>query len=231
MSKVLIITDSSGLPRPFPRADKTNLEETYSYLLKKKLGPSHSYYQLSLGGVPTHELVSHVTGYLSHWMPDFIVVQSGMNDCRPAPYSKITDFLIKNVPLISRFRKFLYSPKTMNFMIKLKRARPTTSIRKFKKSIKKLQLLFPESKILWMEIYTSNSGHYENARPGVLKNIEIYNSILRKNFKDSFIEINHGLNEVGGICKDHIHINSKGHRWIFERLIEEISDKNNAVFS
>ena len=109
MYKILIITDSTANPRPFPEKEKTHLEETYPYLIKKEFKNS-IFYQLTFGNIETEKLLSQAIGYLSHWKPDFIIVQSGLNDCRPEAFSEFQKIIILK---FSRFfpmmRKLIFS--------------------------------------------------------------------------------------------------------------------------
>ena len=79
MKKLLLITDSLGLPRLFP--EKTEYEDTYPNLLKKHF----IIMQYSKGGGTIIELYEQ-TGYFKAFEPDVIILQSGIVDCAPRPY-------------------------------------------------------------------------------------------------------------------------------------------------
>lgn len=83
--KFLILTDSIGNPRVFPVDDIVELEETYPYILRNVYSES-IFWQLSYGNLSTEELVNQAIGYLTQWEPDFIIIQSGINDCRPEAF-------------------------------------------------------------------------------------------------------------------------------------------------
>ena len=82
-------------------------------------------------------------------------------------------------------------------------------------------MIFPNTKILWLEIFTSANGGYESHRPGVLKRISEFNVILKDLLKDRFVEIQESLNTVNGIRPDHLHLNNDGHAKIFELIVSQ----------
>ena len=81
----MILTDSTANPRSFPTSDVTQLEETYPYILREQFNGS-TFWQLSYGNVTTEQLISQPISYLNHWEPDVIIMQSGINDCRPESF-------------------------------------------------------------------------------------------------------------------------------------------------
>jgi len=84
--KILILTDSNGNPRGFPESEVFYPEETYASHLREHYKDVF-FWQLSIGDITTIQLINHLISYLSHWIPDIIIVQSGINDCVPGAYS------------------------------------------------------------------------------------------------------------------------------------------------
>src|SRR5262249_16356236 len=109
--KFLILTDSSANPRSFPQSMVVNLEETYPYLLRDAFAGA-TFYQLSFGNITTEDLVSQALAYLSHWKPDFIVVQSGLADCKPEAFTEAQKAIITRLPgrCLGKLRRYLYHP-------------------------------------------------------------------------------------------------------------------------
>ena len=93
MYKILILTDSAANARTFPENEKVNLEETYPYLIRNEFKDS-TFYQISFGNIETEKLCSQAIAYLSHWKPDIIIVDSGLNDCRPEAFSEFQKIVI-----------------------------------------------------------------------------------------------------------------------------------------
>jgi lysophospholipase L1-like esterase len=218
--KIIILTESAGNPRSFPIEDKTELEDTYPYLLKNKYNEA-VFWQLSFGNITTEELISQACGYLTHWNPDLIIVHSGMNDCRPEAFTDFQKYIISNFSgrLFTYLKKFINNPKLINYR-KVYRVSP----KRFSKSMKKLKMIFNDSKIFWLEICADKS--YEISRPGVLSRIDKYNNILKNFYKDDFVEIQSDLTEKNGFTTDKIHLNVNGHKIIANKLIEKITSLN-----
>jgi lysophospholipase L1-like esterase len=86
MQKIMILTDSLGNPRSFPSWEVFQVEETWPYLLKETF-KQDVFWQLTLGDMTTAVLVNQPVAYLSHWKPDIIIVQSGINDCVPGTFA------------------------------------------------------------------------------------------------------------------------------------------------
>src|SRR5207249_10101780 len=108
--KILLLTDSTGNPRSFPASMVVKVEETYPYLLRGEFRGS-TFYQLSFGNITTEDLISQAMSYLSHWEPDFVVVQSGMSDCRPEAFTEAQKAIINRLTgPFSKVKKYVYLP-------------------------------------------------------------------------------------------------------------------------
>ena len=217
MSKFLIITDSISNPRSFPASDVTQLEETYTYILREKFLGS-TFWQLSYGNVATEQLCSQAISYLNHWEPDVIIVHSGLNDCRPEAFSEFQKTIINRFsgPLFRYIKKFMFNPMLIKY-----RQVYRISEKSFRKTLKKLKLIFPQSKIFWLEI-CAGSGYEEN-RPGVNKRMKDYNKIIEEIYRENFVPIMHKIDEINGFNADNLHLNKRGHRVVAEILIEKIA--------
>jgi hypothetical protein len=213
----LILTDSSGNPRSFPKNDATQLEETYPYILREKLNGS-TFWQLSYGNVATEQLCSQAIGYLNHWEPDVIIMQSGLNDCRPEAFSEFQKTVINRFsgPLFRYIKKYVFHP-----MLIKRRQVYRISERSFRKTLKKVKLIFPQSKIYWLEI-CAGSG-YEEIRPGVNKRMEDYNKIIKEIYGNDLVPILEKIISENGFNVDCLHWNKNGHRVVAEILIEKIT--------
>jgi len=226
MNKILIITDSGANPRVFPLSEKVELEETYPYLLRNEFKDS-IFWQLSIGNIETSKMTDQVISYLSNWDPDFIIVHSGMADCRPESFSEFQKLIIYNIfSLIpSKIKKYLKlpSPQSLIYSSKLIKKRHVERVSKkdFKKNIKKFLLIFVKTKVVWLEI--SAEPKYEKIRPGVMQRIKDYNEILIKELpEDRFVYIYKSLLKQNGYNNDGIHLNKLGHQTIANILIKKM---------
>ena len=80
--RVLVISDSLGLPRENPDGI-IYYENSWPYLLKEKFDVIH----LGIGGASIDQLVSQA-GYYRFANPDFVILQSGIVDCAPRTMTK-----------------------------------------------------------------------------------------------------------------------------------------------
>lgn len=217
MSKFLILTDSISNPRPFPASEMTQLEETYPYILRSYFKDS-VFWQLSFGSITTEQLIDQAAGYLSNWNPDFIIIQSGINDARPEAFTELQKAVISRFSgrLFSRLSQFVYNPTLIRF-----RQVSRVSKKSFRKTARKIKLLFEESKIFWLEICPMDG--YESARPGVLKRVVEYNQIVKDIYCDDFIMLKGYLLKAGGFNVDNLHWNKQGHRIVADILIKKIN--------
>ena len=220
MKKILILTDSIANPRPSPVTEETSLEETYPYLLRDKF-KNVTFYQLSFGNITTEEILNQAIGYLSNWKPDFIIVHSGINDCRPEAFSeKEKALFLKLSSIVPRLiAKHLYNPT----LIKLRQLTRVSEFR-FKKTLRKFKMIFKESLILWIEIAVGLE--YEKTRPGVLKRVKSYNNIITSVYGDNVIKIHDLLLKKGGLNIDCVHWNAKGHKVAYNVILEKINNRN-----
>jgi len=218
MTKFMILTESAGNPRSFPKADKTSLEETYPYILRKSF-PNAVFWQLSYGNITSEDLINQATAYLEEWQPDIIIVHSGVNDCRPQAFTEAELAIIFKFsgPFFRFLKKHIYSPWLIKFRQK---SRVKKSV--FKKTLLTLQLYFPKSKIYWLELAVDHD--YENIRPGVLKKINEFNKIIKSVFGDGFVKVNELIKKNRGFNKDKLHWNNKGHKLVAEKLLQNINE-------
>ncbi len=223
MSKFIILTDSIGNPRSFPVTEMTKLEETYPYIIRSNFKDS-VFWQLSFGNITTEQLIDQAIGYLSNWDPDYIIVQSGINDARPEAFTEFQKTLITRISgrLFSRINQFVNNPSLIGFR-QVSRVRKTS----FRKTARKLRLLFEDSRIFWLEICSMDG--YERARPGVLKRIADYNKIIEDIYHDDFIRVKEEILNVDGFNADGLHWNNRGHKAVANLLTDII--KKRAVYA
>ena len=210
----MILTGSDGNPRSFPDLEIFELEETYPYLLRNHFKEA-VFWQLSFGNITTSQLLSQPMAYLTHWKPDIIIVQSGMTDCRPEGFSDLQKEIIHKLTF-RRLKKLVEHPDWIK-----KRQKYRVAPSSFNTTIKKFKMVFPRSKIFWLEICAG--AQYEQARPGLGKRMLQYNEIIKKVYGEDYIPVQQKMLEIGGFNgMDHVHWNKKGHHAVAEILTEKI---------
>jgi hypothetical protein len=213
--KILLLTDSGANPRSFPASMAVQLEETYPYLLRQAL-PQSTFYQLSFGNIATEDLVSQATAYLTHWRPHFVIVQSGLVDCRPEAFTEVQKAIINRLP--ARF--FGRLKKNVNRVSWVKRRQVyRVSKQSFRKTTKKFKMVFASSRVLWLEVCVAPG--YEDDRPGVLARMAEYNAIIEETFGDGIVRLAK-VAEINGFNQDHTHFTVSGHRAIAEAVLSKM---------
>lgn len=219
MPKFMILADSDGNPRSFPPAEVFELEETYPYLIREHFKDS-VFWQLCYGNLTTMKLVSQPIGYLTHWKPDVIIVQSGIADCRPEGF---TDFQ-KEIITRSTWKFFKWIRKYVEHPGWIKRRQIyRVSKSSFRKTLKVFKRVFPESKIFWLEIGTGPK--YEQFRPGIERRLVEFNDIIKEVYGNDFVPVRERLLAVDGYnAIDQGHLNKKGHKELADILVERINE-------
>ena len=229
--KIMILGDSSAYPRSFPAEEKTDLEETYPYLLQNKFKDTTFWLNI-MSNVTTEKICSIPISYIPHWKPDVIILHSGLNDSRP---QGIPPILLNNLrkiffpflilERILPFTKGIYKKSLLllenKYFVKIF-AGYASSPNNFARVLKRLKRIFSSSKIYCLEIICHDN--YEKQRPGVIKRKKIYNNILKDIFSDQFIELQNIVDDVDGFNVDCMHLNKRGHKAIFDQLSKQILD-------
>lgn len=214
MKKILVIGDSLCLPRKKPEIVEYN--DTWPYLLKNT--NKFEIVQIAIGGGSIRDLYEQ-TSYYKCYNPDIVIVQSGIVDCAPRALGKIEREIINSSRILSAiFNRFF----PLNFV---RRYRHVTLTRDdiFKQNAHQIIETFSGSKLIWIGILPA-SNQYEKMLPGISNNIKKYNEIITseiKVFGASFIATD--MMQMDLIMTDHHHLNKNGHKWIFERLIIELT--------
>ena len=206
--KLLIITDSLGLPRPTPEV--VNYNQTWCSLISDRFKT----HQLSIGGATIVDLKSQIN-YLKMYEPDLIVVQCGIVDCAPRALTKYESYVLNKYSFTRKLLKWC-SPWILKLL--RKRGRTYTNEVSFRGVVKKFRIEFGE-KMYWIGIVPS-AKEYEVKVPGVSENIKKYNKILKEELGTNLLDVSEMLPEH--IMSDFHHLNVAGHKYIAEKLIYEL---------
>ena len=95
------------------------------------------------------------------------------------------------------------------------------SKRSFKKTLKKLKMIFSDSKVFCLEI--SAGADYERARPGVSKRVVEYNNIINEVYGEDCVSLMGRLQKEDGFNVDNFHLNAIGHQIVADTLKAKIS--------
>mgnify|MGYP006119981519 CR=1 FL=1 len=206
--RILVLGDSLCLPRVKP--EKVSLYQTWPHLL---INDHFEVLQLGIGGGTLRDLCEQ-SAYYHPSEPDIVIIQSGIVDCAPRALGRIEkDIINSNRILNSLFHRLL----PVKFIRRVRR-KTYTNVKEFQSSIDKITNRFSDSHIIWIGIVPV-SKEYEETVPGIAKNIEKYNCIIKNNMintKNSFCSVN--SIPIDGIMSDHHHLSSIGHTWIFQQI-------------
>jgi len=205
--KVLIVTDSLGLPRPTP--ERVEPEETWPELLSQHFDVT----RFSSGGATIKDLFSQIE-YMKMYNPDVVFIQSGIVDCAPRAFSKFEN------EFINKFRVTRYlSSKFLNKqrIIRLRKTRNTTysTLAQFEEFIKRFNNSFP--KVYWVEIVPANDA-YEAVVPGIKRNVERFNKLIKDNAGGRWISTSDFSDS--DIMSDHIHLSKTGNYKLFKKVYD-----------
>lgn len=214
--RFLLATDSCANPRSFPAAMRVDLEQTYPYLLRKTFKDG-VFYQLSFGNIATEDLLSQPMAYLTHWEPDFVIVQSGLADCRPEAFSEVEKRVIERLPgkIFAKLKTNIQNPKIVK-----RRQVYRVSPQSFRKTLKKFKMVFSKSRIYWLEICAAPA--YEKDRPGIGRRLTEYNKIIEEVYGNGFVRLQEGLLRVDGFNLDHQHWLRPAHQLAADELVGKI---------
>jgi hypothetical protein len=207
--RILIIGDSLCLPREKP--EYVDYCQTYPALLKQT--GCVELFQLAIGGGTIVDLFDQIS-YHKLVKPDIVIVQSGIVDCAPRALGRLERDIIASSRILSEiFNRFF----PVN---KLRKYRKITFVNEgtFKYYVNRIAKSFVGVELVWIGILPANI-EYESKLPGITLNILTYNEIIRSQSESlafKFLDTNSILKE--GIMSDHHHLNSVGHKYIFEKL-------------
>jgi hypothetical protein len=202
--KILILTDSLGLPRYKP--ELCTFDETWPILIKNKYP---NILQVSIGAATSQVLLKQVN-YQKAFEPDIVILQVGIVDCAPRFMTrKELDFTYA-LGTVGKGLRFLLNRQWIK---RLRKISYTNEVQ-FKENINKIQNSF-NCPVIAIEILPS-SEQYEASLPGITAKISAYNELLEQTFKqyihtDDFIF-------AKGIMSDNHHLNKIGHNYLYQKI-------------
>lgn len=210
MSKrVLVLSDSLALPREKPEV--TKYEDAWPALLAKS---GYEIHQVSIGGATSEDLLKQCSYHLS-FRPEIVIIQVGIVDCAPRFMTQFEIACCRRIPIIGKFFIKLLNRKL------IKRIRKVTYVKleRFERNIQKMYSSFTEARVLLIGILPG-SDEYEGQVPGVKKNIEKYNAVIRHRY-NGYIDVSDI--DRSGIMSDFHHLNTYGHKCIYEKIMKVLN--------
>ena len=211
--KIVILTDSLGLPRQDPEV--VDIEDTYIQKLRKRY-TDLTIISLSIGGATLSIIREQYFNYLKAVDPDLVIIHAGIVDCAPRALKKWEAALISRNRIINSIYNILFKRHTHS--LRKYRKLTYTPLQQFESIAKNFYLSLNE-KLVWIGIIPAKK-EYEKQLPGIAGNIDNYNNILRTLLPSGLIDTCDL--PVEGIMSDHHHINAVGHQFIFTKICDRI---------
>lgn len=209
--KIQIFSDSLALPREVPQ--KVYYEETYP----AKLSEDHIVAQYSKGAGTIMELYEQ-TYYYKMFSPDIVILQSGIVDCAPRPFTQFEEHFFK-LNFFTKGCKAILKRLTKTWLRNLRKV-AWTSPKKFRHYCELFKNMYPDIPIFAIGILPPRA-EYEKSVKGISKRIHEYNNILKDAFGENYIDTSDMPDE--GIMSDHHHMTSVGHQFVYDKIMERIA--------
>ena len=220
VKKVLIVGDSNCLPRyTLNKKETLNNEDLYNFKLKKKL-TKYNIEQVVWGGITTVQLTNFAILYFEKWVPDLLIIHSGINDVKNQFISNSLSNKLYRLLSFFKISKKTYKESILyNSNLIKHHHHPKLDIDNFNKQIFKIKSSFKKTKIIYIGIHSNKKVDKE--RPHTYKIINAYNDILKNQFKELFID-DQIFKKNQHYTKDGYHLNKEGHLILLNRLLKII---------
>lgn len=214
--KVLIITDSLGLPRSEPERVEDN--EVWPHMLANSL--DHEVYIFSRGGLSSADIIQELSRNLGSYTPDILILQCGIVDCAPRALTRKELKIVSVLPilgklinrLIKKYRRVIVTSRKISY----------TNKNDFGLNIEIIKEAFKNSEIYFVSILPA-MNEYEDRNPGIIENIISYNKILEN--KGDVIFPYNDLDLSIITMSDFHHLNSNGQKTIFNAVFNKVFKK------
>jgi hypothetical protein len=205
--RILVFSDSLSLPRQTPEVCLHF--ETWPELLRAR---GHEVCLCAQGGATVRDLTKQLFYFQDSAYFDAVIVQCGIVDSAPRFARRWEVKVLQKMGGIGR--------KIMSMI-------NTSSVRKFRKITYTTPKDFQQFLVKWVKSFACPvifveilpvSAAYEQQLPGVLYNVEKFNTLLRAHAHISMRDMPDHC-----IMSDHHHLNKEGHAYLAARILEKIA--------
>lgn len=215
MKKILILTDSLGVPRTRP--ERLTDDACWVYRLVDE-GCDRFRFRLStVPGLDSRQLLAMARLYHAAIGPDVIVLQVGIVDAYPRALKRIELSLLARLPgFLSRFFhalvKRFYAP-----LVKLRNIHYVEPA-EFRSNLLELRSLFPDTRFLVLPVAPA-TAEYRQRNPLVEQSLADYNIILGEVFGAGFLaDCFAGELPEAVVTSDNHHLSERGNERVFEAV-------------
>ena len=221
-SKILILTDSLGLPRCQP--EETEDEDVWVYKLMDDLADSHKFRLLRQRGMDSRMLIENIDSSLKAYKNiDTVIVQVGIVDCYPRTISRETLRWLNKTP--KWFQNAVHSivkahPEYFICRADNRFVKPN----EYRKNLEKLKAALPNSEFLAIPIGPACS-FYASKNSKVKASIEEYNAVLQSIFGNGFLNEIFQVSDLDKMyLSDGHHLSTEGHLKVYEAIKKKVQD-------
>lgn len=219
MKKVLVLTDSLGLPRVSPAL--IDDDQCWTYRLADYASGRFKFRVFSVPGMDSNQLLSLVRSYYSAIKPDIVVLQVGIVDCYPRAIKKGELSLLLRMPgMVSRFVHRLV--KRFYAQLIVFRGIRYVSPASFQENLQALSSAFDGARILVVPI-APPSAAYQARNPRIEPSVQEYNQLLKRHFTAGYLGNCYPANAAEEIfMSDNHHLNETGNGLVFDAVKREL---------
>lgn len=219
MKKVLVLTDSLGLPRMSPAVITD--DQCWTYRLADHCAGRFRFRNVSVPGMDSNQLLSLAKNYYAALKPDIVVVQVGIVDCYPRAIKKTELSILLRLPsaisravhrLVKRFYARLIASRSIRYV------QPAV----FRANLQALREIFEGARIMVVPI-APPSQTYQAKNPRIASSVEEYNALLSSQFSEGFLHECYPQGAAAAIfLSDNHHLNAVGNGLVFEAVKKQL---------
>lgn len=219
MKKVLVLTDSLGMPRIKP--ELIDDEQCWAYRLADRHALDFRFRVVSVPGLDTNQLVALVDDYYQAIDADVVIIQVGIVDCYPRAVKKTELSLLLRMP--SFLSRFVHRWVKRNYA-KLIARRGIRYVQpaQFATNLQCIRQKFPRSEVFVVPI-APPSAAYVSKNPCIEAAVEQYNATLLASFSNGFLAECYPAQARNIFLSDNHHLNAMGNDYVFKATSAALS--------
>lgn len=219
MKKILLLTDSLGLPRVMP--ELINDEWCWTYRLADHYSSVFRFRVVSVPGMDTNQLMSLVTDYYQTIQADLVIIQVGIVDCYPRAIKKAELSLLLRMP--GFLNRFIHRWVKRNYSwLIAKRGIRYVQPAQFSANLHRLRQSFPNSKVLVVPIAPPTKAYVEK-NPLIRGAVTDYNNLLATNFPSGYLADCYAEATDDIFLSDNHHLSGLGNELVYRAVREALS--------
>jgi len=207
--KILVLTDSLGLPRNSPQI--VPLAKTWTFQLTKEFAGADFEF-VRIGGATSIDLLKQFN-YFKVLNPGLLIVQAGIVDAAPRSLKKWESLFLSQYWLTNKFLTLIR--RNSRFLRKIRHI----SYGDYKQLNQLINKVSDTIKIIWIGIPTI-VDEYEKKVPGINKNVNKFNAFIKGHERIEYIDLSDF--NAGDLMSDFHHLTISGNAKLSQRIKDKI---------